>query len=492
MDLSPYIPRQDKPWNARRAAHLLRRTGFGATQGELAEALATTPQALVDAMLAPYDNPTLFWNWTRQPPLDPAAYSPEERSLIYITWLRDLQFWWLNMSMVPGLKLREKMTLFWHGHFVSEFPKVEVTQFMYDQNRLLRGNAFGSFKELTQKITVDPAMLVYLDGAGSAKGTPNENYARELLELFTLGLGTYADGTDHYTEADVIAMARSLTGWKVDVRQPAFDPDAFDAEAKTLFGTTANFGIQGNGDRDAIDTIFEQIDHDHNLPRAAIFLCSKLYQFFVFEVPDMTIVPEMARTLLANDWQVGPVLRQLLTSEHFFDDNVIGGMIKSPMDLVMGAMNQFRLSITINVDPGDPESHDPLRAMTFLSQTIMLPPNVKGWVGGRTWLSTATLPLRIRYLRLWIDPPDLPTTAPYGFKPAEFIKALPQPDDVHKVLDALLDLLLAAPISERARGVLLDTLLGGAPDYEWDPDKFETKIRACIVKITGLAEFQLM
>jgi uncharacterized protein (DUF1800 family) len=386
------------------------------------------------------------------------------------------------------------MVLFWHGHFVSEFPKVEATQYMYDQLRLFRGNAFGSFKELTKKITIDPAMLIYLDGVGSAKGGPNENYARELMELFTLGLGTYTDGTHHYSEEDVIEMSRALTGWTINRidRIPVFNPDMFDDGQKTIFGQTDNFGVGGQGNRDALDVIFELEDKDLHEKRAAIFLCTKLYTFFASEEPNIEVIMEMARTLVANDWQVGPVLRQLFTSEHFFEDALIGGMIKSPIDMVMGAMNQFKLSVTINVDPGDPESHDPLRAMSFLSQTIMYPPNVKGWIGGKNWISTATLPLRIRYLKLWIQPPDLETTAPYNFHPVEFIKSLPDPTDVHAVLDAMLTLLIPVPVSDRVRKSLLDALLGGAPDYEWDPDQFEQKIRTCIGQITSLGEFQLM
>ncbi|MBS1912556.1 MAG: DUF1800 domain-containing protein [Bacteroidetes bacterium] len=491
-DLTPYTPTPDKPWNAARAAHLMRRTGFGVTQAELTSALASDPATLVDAMLQPYTNPTLFWSWTQQPPLDPTAYTQEERNQIYSTWIRDVQFWWIGMMMTAGVKLREKMTLFWHGHFVSEFPKVEVAQYMYDQNRLLRQFAFGSYKDLTKQITINPAMLIYLDGNGSAKGSPNENYARELMELFTLGTGHYANNTPHYTEQDVIEMARALTGWDVNGREASFTLDKFDDGDKTLFGQTGNFGIEGYGEHDALELIFAQTDADYNIARPAIFLCSKLYQFFVYEVPNMDIVQGMAATLVANNWNVGPVLRQLFLSEHFFDDQVIGAMIKSPVDLVMGAMNAFSLKITINVDPGDPESHDPVRAMTFLSQTILYPPNVKGWPGGKSWISTATLPMRIRYLKLWIDPPDLPTTAPYGFEPTTFIKSLPDPGDVHKVVDALVTLLLPVPISDNAKSVILTTLLGGAPDYEWDPDQFEQKIRAGIIKITSLAEYQCM
>ncbi|MEP7217746.1 MAG: DUF1800 domain-containing protein, partial [Bacteroidota bacterium] len=489
-DLTPYVPRPDKPWNARRAAHLLRRTGFGPQWAELDSAMKSTPAAIVDLLL---DNsgtqPTMFQNWTTDDPFDDSI-DPEVRQQFYTTWLRDLQFWWINMILLPGpTRLREKMVLFWHGHFVSEFTKVEVTQYMYIQNRLFREYAFGSFKELARKISTDPAMVIYLDGAGNKAESPNENYARELMELFTLGTGTYKDGTPHYSENDIVELARALTGWTPKGLGSEFHPDQFDSGKKTFFGETANFGLDDSAEKNPIDLIFAQNDTDAGQKRAAIFICSKLYQFFVYEIPDMSIVTEMAKTLEANDWNIAPVLRQLFLSEHFFDDNVIGGMLKSPVDFVMGMMSSLNLLVSVNADPGDPITHDPLRAMAALSQVIMSPPNVKGWPGGKSWISTATLPLRVRYTKLWIQPPDpLPdNAATYNFKPDKFILSLPDNGDVHLVLDHLLELLLPIDISDRAKKGLLDILLGGAPDYEWKPEDFVAKIRACMVKLAALA-----
>ncbi len=491
-DLTPYTPRPDKPWNSQRAAHLLRRTGFGPTWEELAAAIASTPGALVDAMLNPGELPELPSLWTTDDPLGD-QYTPEEKAQFYTSWLTQLQFWWINLMLKPGpTRLREKMTLFWHGHFVSEFPKVQVTQYMFIQNKLLREFAFGDFRELARRITIDPAMLIYLDGAGSVAGNPNENYARELMELFTLGTGFYKDGTPHYSEHDVVEMARALTGWAPQGLGSTFTPDKFDNTIKEIFGVRANFGVDPSAERNPIDLIFEQQDIDLGHKRAAIFICTKLYQFFVFEVPNMDIVLGMAQTLEQNNWQIGAVLRQLLTSEHFFEESTIGSLVKSPVDYVMGALSTFKLNVTIDVDPGNPEAHDPLRAMGFLGQTIMLPPNVKGWPVGKAWISTATLPLRVRYISLWLDPPDLPTTAPYNFLPVEFIESLPDSSDVNKVLDHLLELLLPIPISDRSRGVLLDTFLGGAPAYEWNPKDFTAKIRAALIKLTSLAEYHLM
>lgn len=383
-NLAPYYPSAQKPWTAQRAGHLLRRTGFGPTWKELDAALKQTPAALVDAMFQNLEpQPVLSAPWPDREPFDESV-ELDVRSQFYNGWRRDTQFWWISLMLEPATKLREKMTLFWHGHFVSAFPKVEAPQYIYLQNRLLREYALGSFKELTRRVTIDPAMLLYLDGAGNTSGSANENYARELLELFTLGSGVYSDGTPHYTEQDIIQMARALTGWEVEGLNSRFHPDHFDSGPKTIFGVTANFGMDAGAEKNPIDLIFELHDPDHQCRRAAFFICSELYQFFVYEVPDTAIVTEMARTLEASDWSIAAVLQQLFTSEHFFDDAIIGGMLKSPVDLVVGALDQFSLQINYNPDPGGPETHDPLHAMETLSQVIFLPPSVKGWPGGRT------------------------------------------------------------------------------------------------------------
>jgi hypothetical protein len=188
------------------------------------------------------------------------------------------------------------------------------------------------------------------------------------------------------------------------------------------------------------------------------------------------------------------VLRQLLISEHFFDDNIIGARIKSPAEFVTGAMRELALTPTMNrsnTSTTRPETHDPITAMNYLSQYLFFPPNVKGWLGGRTWLSSSTVPLRIRYSKLWIEPQS--GSLPYGFDPVAFVKSLPDNDDPEAVIDHLIALMLPLGISTSARDILLDELLGGGPAYEWDPDKpnAPSRIRACLIRITNLGEYQL-
>lgn len=491
-DLTPWSPSGDDRWDAAKAAHLLRRAGFGAPQDRIDQAVAAGPDATVDMLLAPYELPSPPGAWVSQQPF-PTLGATEQQQ--YLLWGRELQEWWFGMMRTPGAGLREKMTLFWHNHFTSQLLVVYVAQYFYQQNQLFRRYAFGNFKELTAKITVDPCMLVYLDLGLSKTGNPNENYPRELLELFAIGEGFYNDGTPHYSEADIVELSRALTGWVVEGLEGKFRSTRFDAGNKTIFGQTANFGLGTTGDRDVIDLIFDQVDRDHDRKRAAIFLCSKLYRWFVYDEPDMEIVKGMADTLTANDWNIEPVLRQLLRSKHFFSPDVAGALIKSPADYVAGGVNELGMNPLLGqsgVNASRPETYDPITAMSALAQTLLEPPNVKGWPGGRAWISSVTAPQRIRFMESWIAP--ISGARNYNFDPTAFLNGIPERDDVHAVLDRMLTTLLPVPVSPGVRENLLATILGGGKDYEWDPDHPSTaqRMRSTLIEITRLAEYQLM
>ncbi len=495
-DLTPYTPRPDKPWDARRAAHLFRRAGFGAGRPTIDAALLSTPAVIVDQLLAADAAPAPPGAWTAQKPF----VNPTNNDIAtYYGWVRDMQEWWIRLMLDPQRMLREKMALFWHNHFVSEYTVVYVAQYMFMQNRLYRENAFGSFKTLAKKVTIDPAMLVYLDGATSRAGNPNENYARELLELFTLGAGAYADQTPHYTEHDIVELARALTGWTLNPQAESeayaeFKPTRFDGQNKDIFGQSRNWGIEGKTPDDVIDWILQQTDLDYNRPRAAMFLCTKLYKYFVYNVPDMEIVQGMADTLVQSDWNVGAVVRQLLLSEHFFDDNVIGAKIKSPIEFVLNAVNALGLSSPMDRSKTNPsllETHDPVTVCTTLSQTPFNPPNVQGWIGGRSWISGATMPLRIRYAKFWIEP--FGNALPYNFDPVTWAKTLPDYTNPGKLTDAMIDQLVPFGLSQETRDVVKSELTPGGFDYEWDVDapNAATKLRAALLRISALAEYEL-
>jgi len=497
-DLSPYTPRIDKPWDARRAAHLLSRCGLRPTWAQMEAALSAGAAATVDAQIgigsAPSNAPG---TWADQRPYQTVG---DTERIQYDTWQGQLMEWWTRQMLTPGAALREKMVLFWHNHFVSDYPTVYVPQYLYLQNKLFRDNFAGDFRHLTKKVTIDPAMLIYLNGSTSRAGNPNENYARELLELFTLGVGSYSNGAAHYTEHDIIELARALTGWTIDINgaigsYAAFRSARFDTTNKTIFGQTQNWGIEGTTPHDVIDLIFQQQDPDNAQPRAAIFLCEKLYHEFVHHVPDPEIIRGMAATLVANNWNVAPVLRQLLLSEHFMDDNVIGARIKSPIEFVLGAINQLGMAAPFYrpyVDPNRLELHDPLVAMSNLSQLVFYAPNVKGWPGGRSWISGATMPLRIRYAKYWLEP--VQGSQPYNFDPIAFAKTLPDYADAEKLIDNMITLLCPFGVGSETRALILDDLLQGGPAYDWKIDgaTAAVRLRAALLHISRLGEFQLI
>ena len=488
--LEPYQPTAGSPWNRQRAAHLLRRTGFGVTWPELDAATSSTPAAIVDRLLAPVSAPPPPGTWVNDAPFPSLT---NEAQAQYSIWARNMQEWWFTLMRDPARMLREKMTLFWHNHFVSEYATVYVTQYIYRQNQLFRTNALGDFRELTKQVTIDPAMLVYLDGATNKAGNPNENYGRELLELFTLGAGAYSNGTPHYTERDIIELSRALTGWTINGLASEFRPARFDNGSKSILGASGNFGIQGKGALDVIDHIFSLVNPDNGKRQAAVFLCSKLYTAFVHHTPDPAIVAGMAETLVASEWRIEPVLRQLLTSAHFFDENIIGSIVKSPVEFTVGAMRELALKPKFarqNTSVSRLELHDPVTTMMYLSQILLNPPNVKGWPGGRSWISSATMPLRIRYSKFWVEP--IPSALAYEFDPQAWIMGLPDSTSATRLVDHIIEVLLPLGLSSESRALLLDELLAGG--YEWFPEQPNAipRIRACLIRLMNLGEYQLM
>ena len=275
------------------------------------------------------------------------------------------------------VSIREKLTLFWHNHFVSEGSTVIIPQYMYIQNSLLRQYAYGNLKEMTKLITRDPAMLIYLDGRYNVVGNPNENYARELLELFTMGIG-------NYTETDIREGARALTGWILSGLGSILVPSRHDYGNKTFLGQTGNFN-----DEDIVNIIFSQ-------SVTAKFICKKIYRAFVHETGNLsyanTVIDDMANILRNNNYELQPLLKTLLKSKLFYSDDIMSSLIKSPVDLMFGIIKMFNIIF-------DPSSLTTrlnfiISQASSAGQYILEPPNVQGWVGYRQWLSTISMPTR--------------------------------------------------------------------------------------------------
>lgn len=397
------------------AAHLLSRAAFGPTPAEVERLSALRlPQAvhalIVDATWAPQPNRPA---WVREPWVNTqrgwADTSKEDlannhgrTTARYAEEMIDLRAWWLGEMIRTSGPLRETLTLFWHGHFTSGFEKVRISQALYQQNVLQRRHALGNFRKLLGAMLKDAAMMLYLDMEDSDAEHLNENLARELCELFTLGVG-------QYTESDVRETARALTGWTLDVPRGVVKADrpesenlnrAFrrdglhaqfiaerhDAGSKTILGCTGHWGLE-----DVADILAAQ-------PATARFVSGKLIEYFGAADPKGALRQRMADIFMANarsSTQMAEVARALLTAPEFYADESRANHIKSPVQLLVGAVRQ--LQVTVEATPNLAQYVD------AMGQRLFEPPNVRGWPGGRTWLNAGTMATRLHLGEVLLD-----------------------------------------------------------------------------------------
>jgi len=365
------------------ARHLLNRTAFGAIEAEIQGFVGMTREDAARKLLA--DTRTVAVTsapaWTRDP--GPLRYprrgenaSEMERKQFQQEQIREgleLRGWWVEEMIRTPSPLTERMTLFWHNHFVSGQQKVKLAQLMYRQNVTLRANALGRFGDLLHAVARDPAMVIYLDNAQNRKGTPNENFAREVMELFTLGEG-------HYGEQDIKEAARAFTGWSLDrdTGQFVFRRFIHDYGQKTVLGKTGNL----DGD-DVLDILLAR-------PETAEFVTAKLWREFVSPDPDEAEVKRIAARFRDSRYDIKVALQALLTSDAFYAAEHRGVLVKSPVDLVVGTLHQFGMR------PGEPVPF--AVAAAAMGQNLFAPPNVKGWPGGEAWINTSTLLARKAFL----------------------------------------------------------------------------------------------
>ncbi len=366
------------------ARHLLERSGFGAAPAEIAGLLPLTREQAVDLLLfqARSDALTPLPSWSADylPPPHPLPNDPAATKAArdaYDAAIRqrdqDLLHWWYGEMIATDSPLTERMVLFWHGHFTSALDKVNFPNLMLQQNLLLRRYALGSFRELVHAIARDAAMLIYLDGESNVKAHPNENFARELMELFTLGEG-------NYTETDVREVARAFTGWRLNhaTGQVAFNPKLHDEGMKTILGRTGNW----DGDA-AIEIILHQ-------PEAASFIVRELWLEFVSETPDPPTVERLAAQFRNDGYQIEPLVRSLLLTDQFWAPSGWGTMVKSPVVLAVGTARLLGL--------GPADAAPVAAAVPPMGEQLFNPPTVKGWPTGDAWITSATLVARERAL----------------------------------------------------------------------------------------------
>ncbi|HMO04758.1 MAG TPA: DUF1800 domain-containing protein [Kiritimatiellia bacterium] len=375
-------------WTPEMAAHLLNRAGFGGTPAEVEALYQRGHAGAVDWLLdiPPGDGVAAPPVWAnpftarRDELLGPMPMRGSDRDADRQarqrvvrqreeSWLFDLRAWWLYRMRHTTTPLQEKMTLFFHGHFATGYEKVRSAYAMFLQNQTFRRHATGNWRALVEAVTRDPAMLIYLDGIENAKGAPNENYAREVMELFTLGEG-------HYTEADIREAARAFTGWRFNRRlfTMEFVPSRHDAGRKSFMGKKGAFTAE-----DIVGLILEQ-------PQAARWLAAKLWTYFAYENPEPAVVDALAATLRRADYDLAPALRAVFMSRAFYGTRAFRTQVKSPVQWMIGTLRML--------DAPMPETLQVQRTLASLGQQLFDPPNVKGWDGGITWITTASLALR--------------------------------------------------------------------------------------------------
>jgi uncharacterized protein (DUF1800 family) len=346
-------------WTRRAAAHLLRRTGFGSTSDEIDQAYEAGPAATIDELLSDrQESPDFLAR-------DEALYSVAIRS----GEIADLRAWWAHRMLESANPLAEKMTLFWHGHFATSNAKVQSVPQMAAQNALFRQHALGGFRELLHGVARDVAMLVWLDGNANRRRQPNENFARELMELFSLGVG-------NYTEGDIKEAARAFSGWHVRQGKFWLNRMQLDRSDKTVFGKTGNF--------DGDDVVKLCLQHQ----AAPQFLARKLMQFFVMPAPPDDAVSELAGCIRTSDYNLQPVLRTLFSSTIFFSPEARHAIIKSPAEFVLGTQRSLGSKVNLR---------ESVSLMGQLGQLLFEPPTVEGWKGGRGWINSATMLSRANF-----------------------------------------------------------------------------------------------
>ncbi len=339
-------------------AHLYRRAGFGAAPAVLTQAAALGLESTIGRLIDYDSTPDPF-----DPPGDIInSISRNPGNLIE---------WWVGRMLSTTRPLQEKMTLFWHAHFATAIQKVANPVLMYNQNQLFRDNAMGRFDDLLTGVYKDPAMLIWLDGRRNTATAPNENYGREVMELFTIGHG-------QYTEDDVHANSRAYTGWTLDAGQNAvFRPRLHDNSIKTLLGQTGNWGAE--------DSVRILASH----PAAGPFLAGKLWAFFASDNPPPAVVKKMAAAYYSSNHTIREMVRTMLTASEFYSDTTKTGHIKSPTEFVVTAINQLGLqTMDLSMVP---------RTLASLGQELFNPPNVGGWAGGPSWINPTTMLQRFNF-----------------------------------------------------------------------------------------------
>ncbi len=515
-------------WNFDLAAHLLKRATFGPTRQTIQEAVALGMDQTVEQLFADRPLP--------DPPVN-YEYADDPNVPIGATWIdavnsrdtnlrpyrhRSLRAWMIGQMLQEGISIREKLTLFWHNHFAIN--NIQEPRYLYVYISLFRRNAWGNFRQLVKDVTIDPSMLRFLNGRQNTLRAPNENYARELLELFSIGKGELAGPGDYstFTEDDVREIARALTGW-VDTGYNGRDPEVpigaefvserHDQGNKQLSHRFNNAIINNSGASEyakVVDIIFQQDE-------VARYISRKLYRWLVFYQIDDTIeadiIEPMAQVLIANDYDIRPAVTALLKSQHFYDFAMRGAMIKNPIDFTISVFKQLDFAYSENLKEKYATWYRIYTFMRLQQMELFNLPEVAGWKAYyqdplfyRTWINATTFPIRMGMT-------DQASTRGFGIEDhrlelqaLDLVNNLENPSDPNALINELVVLLFPMPITEDQITALKEILIPGLPDFEWtveylqyreDPENSElkrlidTKIRFLVQAMLSMAEFYL-
>jgi uncharacterized protein (DUF1800 family) len=451
-----YRPAPQSPWDLRKVGHLYRRAAFGATHDQLEKGVRVGPERLIDQLLAGDDGQEKFESQTRAlvPSIERVNNGFQARA------------WWLYRMLYSPHPLKEKLTLFWHNHFATSNAKVNNAGFMIEQYDLLYRFALGSFRDLLLEISKNPAMMVWLDTSLSKKGMPNENYARELMELFSLGIG-------HYTETDVREAAKAFTGWEIADRKSKFVAAKHDDSEKTVLGQKGKWT-----GADIVRICLEQ-------KSASPFIVHKLFRFLISEtvVPTPELIAPLAERFRKSNYDFGDLVQTVLRSNLFFSPSAYRTQVKSPVCFALGIVHALE---------GRVGTSALVQALEELGQNVFYPPSVKGWDGAAAWLNGQTL-LSRQNLAL-----ALTSTEDARFGRHTDPAALAAKHDLHsddQLVQFFVDLLLQGDVGADTRARLMqylhDSTGKGMPAYWSAADAADHRIRTVCYLVLTLPEFQL-
>lgn len=471
---APYRPTDASPWDLKKAGHLYRRAAFGASWDELQEAVRNGPERTITALLqgradAPADE--LWQTMSRSI----ANSDPQDAG-------NQLAPLWLYRMLYSAHPLREKLTLFWHNHFATSNAKVQNSGYMLGQYELLRRHAQGSFRTLLTEMSRDPAMMVWLDTTQSQRDRPNENYARELMELFSLGVtNARRPGARNYTEQDVREAARAFTGLRLEQGRAVFRERDHDTGEKTVLNQRGRWRAD-----DIVRICLEQ-------ESAPYFIVKKIFRFLVSDT--ITPTPELMEPLAVefrrSDYDFGALVERILRSQLFFSDQVYRSRIKSPVDFVLGIVRGLE-GHRVVAGRGGVGTIELARALEGLGQRLFYPPSVAGWDGGRAWLNGQTFLLR-QNLALALTS-TLDSRFGRRLDPAELLRRHNAQAPAEKV-DFLVRLFLQGDLPAASRERLAEYARGGAdgiyPVYWTADDAANHRVRSLCHLVLCLPEFQL-